>query len=125
MTVITATQARRSETPNAVMTTLASPTQGGAEIAVWRVEMAPGAAGPEHVFHVEQVWTVLDGAATFTIDGEARAVAAGDTVVVRGGAVRRIQADAEAGLVVVAAGAPGARAFLADGADRGVPPWIA
>lgn len=125
MTVIAAAQARRSETPNAVMTTLASPTQGGAGIALWRVEMAPGAAGPEHVFDVEQVWTVLDGAAVVVVDGAPHPLAPGDTLILRGGQVRRIQADPDAGFTAVAAAAPRARALLADGTDRGVPPWIA
>lgn len=124
MTVIPATAARRSETPNAVMTTLASPTQGGAGLALWRVEMTPGASGPEHVFDVEQTWSVLGGAATFTVDGAARALTTGDTIVLRGGQVRRIVAGDDGFQAVVAASA-GARAFLTDGTDRGVPPWIA
>ncbi len=123
MTVISATAARRSETPNAVMTTLASPTQGGAAIALWRVEMAPGAAGPEHRFDVEQAWTVLGGAATVTVDGADHALSAGDTIILRGGQVRRILAGDD-GLQALAVAAPGARAFLPDGTDRGVPPWI-
>lgn len=123
MTVISATAARRSETPNAVMTTLASPTQGGAGLALWRVEMAPGAAGPEHAFDVEQTWTVLDGAARFTVDGAAQALTAGDTIILRGGSMRRIQADAVGGLQALVVAAPGGRAFLPDGTDRGAPPW--
>lgn len=125
MTHIPADQARRSETPNAVMTTLASPTQGGAGLALWRVEMAPGATGPEHLFDVEQIWTVLDGSAVAVVDGAPHPLAPGDTLILRGGQVRRIQADPEAGFIAVVAAAPGARALLTDGADRGVPPWIA
>lgn len=124
MTVIPATAARRSETPNAVMTTLASPTQGGAGLALWRVDMTPGASGPEHLFDVEQIWTVLGGAATVTVDGADQALAAGDTLVLRGGQVRRILAGEDGFQAVVVASA-GARAFLTDGTDRGVPPWIA
>lgn len=124
MTVIAATAARRSETPNAVMTTLASPTQGGASLALWRVEMAPGATGPEHLFDVEQVWTVLGGAATVTIEGADHPLAVGDTLILRGGQVRRILAGDD-GFQAVAVASAGARAFLTDGTDRGVPPWIA
>lgn len=124
MTVIPATAARRSETPNAVMTTLASPTQGGAGLALWRVDMTPGASGPEHLFDVEQIWTTLAGAATVTVDGADHALAAGDTIILRGGQVRRIAAGGDGFQAVVAAPA-GARALLTDGTDRGVPPWIA
>jgi len=64
MPVIRRTESRRTETPNAVMTTLASPTQGGAGMAVWRVDMRPGQAGPQHAIDTEQVWKVLAGGAT-------------------------------------------------------------
>jgi quercetin dioxygenase-like cupin family protein len=125
MPVIPAAERRRTETPNAVMTTLASPTQGGAGQAVWRVDMEAGQAGPPHAFDVEQVWTVLDGGATVELDGEAMPVAPGDTVVLPAGAPRRIVADPDAGLAALVAAPAGARATLADGTDRGVPEWIA
>ena len=52
MSVIRCGEARRTETPNAVMTTLASPTLGGARQALWRVDMTGGQAGPLHAFDV-------------------------------------------------------------------------
>jgi quercetin dioxygenase-like cupin family protein len=122
--VITAATARRTETPNAVMTTLASPTQGGAAHALWRVDMAPGQAGPAHAFDVEQVWTVLRGGATLALAGAEHALAAGDTAVIPATAERRVTAGPD-GLAAIVTAAPGARATLPDGADRGVPPWIA
>jgi quercetin dioxygenase-like cupin family protein len=90
MPVIPSAEARRTETPNAVMTTLASPTQGAAGRAVWRVDMRAGQAGPEHAFDAEQVWTVIEGAATVELDGATHALAAGDTVVMPAGATRRV-----------------------------------
>jgi quercetin dioxygenase-like cupin family protein len=125
MPVIPRERARRTETPNAVMTTLASPTQGGPAHALWHVEMAPGASGPAHRFDVEQVWTVLSGAAAIELGGERVALAAGDTIVMPAGAVRRVHADSVAGLAALVTAPAGARASLADGTDRGVPPWIA
>ncbi len=124
MSVIPAAAARRTETPNAVMTTLASPTQGGAAHALWRVAMRPGQAGPAHGFDVEQVWTVLAGGATLVLDGAEHALAPGDTAVIPAGLERRVAAG-DAGLEAIVTAAPGARATLADGTDRGVPPWIA
>jgi quercetin dioxygenase-like cupin family protein len=124
MPVIPAAAARRSETPNAVMTTLASPTQGGAAHALWRVDMRPGQAGPAHGFDVEQVWTALDGGATLALDGAEHALAPGDTAVIPAGAERQVTAGPQ-GFKAIVTAAPGARATLADGTDRGVPPWIA
>lgn len=86
MSVIRSAERRVTETPNAVMTTFASPTLGGAERAVWRVDMRPGATGPVHVFDVEQVWVVIDGAAGVEIGEEAHALAEGDTAVIPAGA---------------------------------------
>ncbi|GAB2588335.1 hypothetical protein GCM10027168_21400 [Streptomyces capparidis] len=91
MTVIRDADARRTRTPNAVMTTLASPTQGGSGLSVWRVEMADGQSGPVHTCDVEQVWTCLAGAATVEVGERAHEVAAGDTLVLPPGAVRRVR----------------------------------
>ncbi|TMR93755.1 cupin domain-containing protein [Nonomuraea basaltis] len=124
MAVIRAADARRSETPTGVMTTFASPTQGGAIRSLWRVEARPGAAGPVHDFDVEQVWSWIAGAATVELGGDTFAVAAGDTVVMPARTVRRVLADPDAGYTAVVAAPAGARALTADGADLGVPPWI-
>jgi quercetin dioxygenase-like cupin family protein len=124
MPIIRAADARRSETPNAAMTTLASPSQGGAGHAVWRVEMWPGQAGPLHAFDVEQVWTALDGGATVLLDGAEHALGPGDTAVIPGAMARRVVAG-DAGFTAIVSSAAGARARLSDGTDKGVPPWIA
>ena len=123
MSVIRAAEARPHETPNAVMSTLASPTLGGSQLAVWRVAMDPGASGPAHSIDVEQVWTVLHGRAEVTVAGDVLAIAEGDTIVLPAGVLRRM-ATAEAAFEALVAAAPGGRALLADGTDRGVPPWM-
>jgi quercetin dioxygenase-like cupin family protein len=125
MSLVTASERRRTETPNAVMTTLASPTQGGAGLSLWLVEMDPGQTGPEHRFDREQVWTVLAGTADVTVDGETVRAGAGDVVVLPARALRRIRPAGDEGLRAVVAGDPAARAAMADGTDRGTPPWIA
>jgi quercetin dioxygenase-like cupin family protein len=122
--VIRNAESRRTATPNAVMTTHASPTQGGAGLAVWRVEMAPSASGPAHTFDAEQVWTVLDGGATVELDGERHTVERGDTLVLPAGLRRRVHADAGAGFTAVVAAPAGAMA-TPDGGEPVLPPWIA
>ncbi|MBN9103167.1 MULTISPECIES: cupin domain-containing protein [unclassified Pseudonocardia] len=123
MPVVRHADARRTATPNAVMTTLASPTQGGTGLAVWQVRMDPGASGPPHRFDAEQVWTVLTGSARIELDGAEHAVGEGDTVVMPAGVPRRVHAGERPFTAVVAAPA-GARA-TADGADPVLPAWIA
>jgi quercetin dioxygenase-like cupin family protein len=136
MHVIKSTDARRTETPNAVMTTLASPTQGQSDLAVWRVEMRPGQAGPAHGVDAEQVWTVLDGGASIEFGAETAALDRGDTIVLAAGIGRRITADPQAGLVAIVAAPASMRAFGVSGslagphpavadADKLVPGWVA
>src|SRR4028118_1912378 len=50
-----------SPTPAGVIATLAAPSLGGASLAVWRVAMPPGGQGPLHAFDGEQVLTVTGG----------------------------------------------------------------
>ena len=124
MTLVHHAENRRSETPNAVMTTLASPTLGGARSSVWRTEVKPDVKGPVHVFDVEQIWTFLEGAATVELDGEAFTVGPGDTAVLPAEAIRRLTAGPEGYAAIVTAPA-GARAWtLDDVRNKIVPSWI-
>lgn len=123
-TVIRRADARRTSTPNATMTTLASPTQGATRQALWRVEMAPGAVGPDHAMGGEQIWTVVAGAARVEVDGEAHDLAAGDTLVLPPDVPRRIHADADRGVEAVVTG-PGADTASGPGREPVVPAWIA
>jgi quercetin dioxygenase-like cupin family protein len=124
MELIRRADARCTETPNATMTTYASPSQGRSRQALWRVSMAPGAQGPEHRMASEQIWTVLEGAASVTVDGAVHDVGPGDTLVLAGGVTRTIAAGADRGLEAVVTGRGGDTA-AGPGRDPVVPPWIA
>jgi quercetin dioxygenase-like cupin family protein len=124
--------ARRTVTPAATMTTLASPTHGGAAQPVWRVDMCPQAAGPTHAIDAQQIWTVLDGAATIEIDGDSVTLGAGDTIVITANARRRIIAH-HTGMSAIVVAPAGMRAYapgvdvsptcaVPDG-DKLVPAW--
>jgi quercetin dioxygenase-like cupin family protein len=136
MPVVRRAESRRTETPNAVMTTLASPTQGGAGQSVWRVDMRPGQAGPRHAIDTEQIWTVLDGGASVEIDGQVLTIGPGDTLILPAELPRRVSADPAAGFAAIVAAPAGARAYVVDAdqapagravsdADKLVPAWVA
>ncbi|MFC4118634.1 cupin domain-containing protein [Nonomuraea zeae] len=135
--VVPAADRRRVETPNGVMTTLASPTQGQAGQAVWRVDAKPGMVGPVHAFDAELVWTWLDGAAVVELGGERFEVAAGDTMVLPAEVSRQMVADPAAGFAAIVVAPPGAEVYNPGGvsepgacdlapkdAERIVPLWV-
>ncbi|TMR04786.1 cupin [Nonomuraea turkmeniaca] len=128
---------RRTETPNGVMTTLASPTQGQAGRAVWRVDARPGMEGPVHAFDAEVVWTWIGGAAVVELGGERYEVAAGDTMVLPADVSRRMFADPVRGFVSIVVAPPGTQVYnpggvsepdacdlAPKGTERVVPPWV-
>jgi quercetin dioxygenase-like cupin family protein len=127
MTVIRSTDRRCTPTPNATMTTLASPTQGGSERSLWQVDAAAGAVGPVHVFDVEQTWSILRGTATVVVgDDPALVLAEGDTIVLAPGEVRRITADPDTGYTAVVTSSAAAVATVPGSDDGPVSPrWIA
>ena len=89
-TPIRAAHARRTETPNAFMTTLASPSQGPTEhLSMWLVDMRAGQQGPPHVYDAEQIWHLLEGNVDIAVDGDHVALSPGDTLILPAGTVRQ------------------------------------
>ena len=124
ITTVRAGDSRRTETPNATMTTLASPTLGPTSgLSMWRVEMTAGAQGPPHVFDSEQLWTVLEGQVSVAVDDQTVELAAGDTIVLPADTERRISAATAVRFVVCGRGDAVARVPGED-STRGTPPWI-
>ena len=122
--LVRAAQARRTETPNALMTTLASPSLGPtAGLSMWLVEMRAGQQGPAHVFDTEQIWHLIEGEARVTVDDRQLVLGPGDTVVLPAGAERQVSARADAQLVVCGRGDAVVR-VPGEAAPRGTPPWI-
>lgn len=122
---IRAAATRRTETPIATMTTLASPTLGGsAGLSLWQVEMSPQVQGPLHAFDSEQLWSVLDGAVAIAVDGETVELGAGDTLVLPAGVERQVTATTAARLVVCGH-ADAVATVPGEDVARGTPAWIA
>lgn len=117
--------ARRSETPNATMTTLASPTLGPTGgLSLWQVEMAAGASGPRHVFDSEQLWTVREGRIVVDVAGETCTLEEGDTLLLAAAAERQIHATTDA-LILVCGHGDATVSVPGETSSRGTPPWIA
>ncbi|GAA3750317.1 hypothetical protein GCM10022225_38230 [Plantactinospora mayteni] len=95
MIVVTESESRTTRTPSGAVSGLAAPSQGSAELATWRVRMAPDAAGPVHAIDREQVWMPLAGSFAVTVDGRTRVVGAGQAAILPAGVVRQIRSGAE------------------------------
>lgn len=114
---------RTTTTPNATMTTLASPTLGGARSSLWLVEMGPGVEAPPHAFDSEVLWAVTSGTARVECSGTVTDLAAGDTVVLPAGELRRFIAGPEG--FTATATTTGGVVTREDGTVVGVPEWVA
>jgi len=123
MQIVHVAQRRTSTTPNASMTTLASPSLGGAESSLWLVDMPAGIRGPEHSFAGEIVWAITGGSGSVRVGGVDHPLEAGDTVVIPAGEMRQFTAGADGftGVVTVREG----EVMRGDGSSAGVPPWVA
>jgi len=113
---------RRTETQNAVMTTLASPTQGDASVlSMWEVDMRQGQCEPDHTVDSEQIWHVTRGEFTIAIEQESVRLGAGDMLVVPEALSRQVTALTDATAVVCGFG----DAIVAIPGEAGTtPPWI-
>jgi len=134
--VIRSADNRRTQVPSGLVTTLASPAQGGSGLAVWRMDITPGAAGPVHAYDTEQVWTVIAGRATVELDGGPVALGAGDSLVIPAGATRQMIADPQAGVCAISVTPAGPHAYSPAGpiqvdphcatpaGDKLTPAWV-
>jgi quercetin dioxygenase-like cupin family protein len=82
MTVITRPDRPTHEAEGVQFTTLATPSRGTSETSIWQVELAPGTPGFPHQVTREELFHVLHGRLTVTIEGERHEATPGDTVAV-------------------------------------------
>ena len=115
---------RRTETPNAAMTTIASPTQGPTtNLSIWKVDMRAGQQGPRHVFDSEQVWHVVDGEISIMVEDESTQLRSGDAIVLAADVTRQITALVDTAMIVCGRG-DAIATVPGETGSRGTPPWI-
>lgn len=103
--------------------TVAGASQGVRSFEVWKQALAPGAASPVHRHACDEVIVVLSGSGECMVEGQTRAFAAGDTIIVPPDVVHQIvNTGSEAMHLVAALGAAPVR--VCDEAGRHMPlPW--
>jgi quercetin dioxygenase-like cupin family protein len=122
MPVIAAPAQFTHEVPGVRFTSLATPSRGTADLAVWRVEVAPGTPGAPHELTREEVFVVLEGVAQVQLGGEHLRAGAGDTIVVPAGVPFALGNDADVPLRAVVCLPAGGQARM-PGGEPFTPPW--
>lgn len=106
---------------DAVFRSLAVPSRGSTQFAIWALELAPGMSGDAHSLDCEEVLVIHSGRISATIGAQEVEAGAGDAVIVpprtpfvlRNGSADPVQAT-----VITSAG------FLATLGDKTMtPPW--
>ncbi|MDH4111681.1 MAG: cupin domain-containing protein [Actinomycetota bacterium] len=105
------------------ITSLAAPSRGADEAALFRIEVPARGGLPAHHHDHLDVFTVESGGGTFHIDDESIEIETGDSVVVPVGAVHFLEAGDDGTSIVVTMLA-GTKLVRADDGSELVPPWV-
>ena len=108
--------------PGTRFTQLAAPSRGSRQNSVWQVEIRSGTPAVPHQLTVEEIFVVLEGAATVTLGSDVIAAAAGDAIVVPADTDFALENRGEQPLRLICALPVGGQARTADGAVF-TPPW--
>ncbi|MEP9385929.1 cupin domain-containing protein [Mesorhizobium sp. KR9-304] len=82
MSIIQAPSGHTHDLGGVRFTSLATPSRGSTETAVWQVEIEPGTPATPHSLSHEEVFVVLYGTASVRIGDEAGVAVKGDAIVV-------------------------------------------
>jgi mannose-6-phosphate isomerase-like protein (cupin superfamily) len=102
-------------------TSLATPSRGSSDTAVWRVEIAPGAPVTPHSLTREEVFVVLAGCATVSIGGVVGDAPTGSAIIVPANTPFAVSNTASEPLHMLCCLPVGGQAVV-DGATF-TPPW--
>lgn len=103
-------------------TSLATPSLGSSETALWEVAIEPGAPPAPHAVTRGEVFLVIDGIATVTIEDSEDTATPGDTIVVPPDVRFELRNDGHALLRMLCCMPVGGQARLEDGSTF-TPPW--
>jgi quercetin dioxygenase-like cupin family protein len=112
---------RHHELAGARFHTLASPSLGSEETSVWRLHLEAGTPGLPHRLTREEIFVVVSGAATASLDGAPHALSAGSTLVLPAGVELSLETGTEP-LEAIVCLPVGGQGVVGDG-DPFTPPW--
>jgi len=103
-------------------TSLATPSRGSTETAVWTVEMAPHTPATPHSLTREEVFVVLSGEAAVTMDGIRTTAHGGDAIVVPCGVQFELANETDETLRLLCCMPVGGQGIIGD-SEPFTPPW--
>jgi quercetin dioxygenase-like cupin family protein len=101
---------------------LSAPSRGALETMSYLVELGPGQRLPEHTHDHEEVFHVLSGPITVSLDGAETLLGPGDTVMVPPG-VSHFSYAGESLATAILAMMPVGTIMIRPGGERVAPPW--
>lgn len=122
MPVLSAPKSPTHNLPGTSFTSLATPSRGSSDLALWTVEISPGTLATPHSLTREEVFVVLAGVASVEIDQEPGIARTGDAIVVPPGVTFSLVNHGDTALRLVCCMPAGGQARLADGTVF-TPPW--
>jgi mannose-6-phosphate isomerase-like protein (cupin superfamily) len=108
--------------PGTKFTSLATPSRGSTDTAVWQVEIEPGTPSTPHRLTREEVFVVLAGTAQVRLDGRQSTAGAGDAIVVPADVDFEISATGDESLRALCCLPVSGQAVLTGG-EAFTPPW--
>jgi quercetin dioxygenase-like cupin family protein len=105
------------------ITSLAAPSRGAQEVAMFSADLPPGGGLPPHHHDHFDVFVLTAGEGTVHIDEDTFALSPGDSVVVPTGAVHYVEAGADGASILVTMVA-GTKLFREDDGSVVVPAWV-
>ena len=122
MSIVPAPPAPTHDLGGTRFTSLATPSRGSTETAVWQVEIDAGVPATPHSLTREEVFVVLDGVASVRLDGITSTAAPGDAIVVPAGVDLELSNRGDGPLRLLCCLPVGGQARLDDGSSF-TPPW--
>jgi quercetin dioxygenase-like cupin family protein len=122
MSILRFDDAPRFELNGIAVRGLASPSRGASETMSYRVDLASGQSLPEHRHDHEEVFHVLSGRLTVSLDGQETRLDAGDTVMIPPGVSHFSYVGQDGDAVLLAVMPIGTIMIRPDG-ERVAPPW--
>ncbi|MEY9858097.1 quercetin dioxygenase-like cupin family protein [Catenulispora sp. GAS73] len=122
MPLSTLAEAPRFDLDGFTFRPLAVPSRGSTELAVWALDLEPGAVSETHSMDREEVFVVVSGAVSATVGERAVHAGLGDAVIVPPHTTLRLgNASAESPAVLTAVTSVGMTATV--GGAAFAPPW--